>query len=123
MTQALDDNGDGQEDAGVFDAIALGVQEDIDGPLGSVYRVPFAVPLPSIIHSIAKVLTCEALFKRRQVPDNLNPWVKPASDARATIKRLVVGDEFLPGLTKTSPAPALISEPAKTTSTSGRLMN
>jgi phage gp36-like protein len=123
LVQALDDNGDGQPDAGVWDKVALIVQEAIDGAVGAVYRVPFAAPLPSIIQACARALACDTLYKRRGIADALNPWAKPAADARAALKRLADGDDFLPGLTRTSPAPVLISEPAKTTSASGRLMS
>jgi phage gp36-like protein len=122
MNQALDDNADGLPDTAVWDEVTKSVQEAIDGPLGAVYSVPFAAPLPSIILAIAKTLACAALYKRRGYADAVNPWAKDAAEARATIKRLAEGDDVIPDLARTVPAPVLISEPARTTTTSGRIL-
>jgi phage gp36-like protein len=124
LVQALDDNGDGQEDIGIWDTIASDIQKAIDGVLGAVYTVPFAVPLPDIVLEAAKVYACEALYRRRGFVDINNPWAKQASDMRARLKEIVESNnaDAIPGLTRTAPAPILISEPAKTTVTSGRIL-
>ena len=121
LTQALDDNGDGQADIGVWDCIALDVQKAIDGPLAAAYAVPFATPLPDILQEAAKVFACELLYQRRGYAANVNPWTKRADECRAQLKAIADGSP-LPGLTRTAPAPILISEDAKTTTTSGRIL-
>jgi phage gp36-like protein len=122
LVRAIDDNSDGQPDPGVWDSLELAARETIDGALCAVYRTPFAAPPPSIIAAIAKVLVCDMLFRRRGVPDASNPWAKHAAEARLTLRRLATGEDTINGVTRSAPAPILISEPARTFSESGRIL-
>jgi phage gp36-like protein len=85
LTQALDDNGDGQADPGVFDQVATDVGTDIDAYVGLRYQLPLGTPYPPVISSAAKVLACERLYKRRGTTDDKNPWSppRPARSARS----------------------------------------
>lgn len=85
LTEALDDNLDGQIDAGLFEAIQAQVGNEIDGFLGQRYALPLQV-VPAIISDAALVLACEAVYGRRVSPDQ-NPWT-----ARATVVRTKLGD-------------------------------
>lgn len=121
VIQALDDNGDGQPDPDVWAAVALAVQETIDDALGSAYRTPFASPAPIVVRESARILVCDLLYRRRGVADAANPWVKPVESVRARLRAIAQGGS-IPGLARTLPQPALISEPARTTTKSGRML-
>jgi hypothetical protein len=68
LTDALDDNGDGIEDAGLFDNIVAAASQEVDGYLAGLYNVPFADVAPAKVRAAAFAFTCEAIFQRRNVP-------------------------------------------------------
>jgi phage gp36-like protein len=46
---------------------------EIDRMVGNVYDVPF-VPVPPSVESMAIVITCYRLYRRRETPDELNKY-------------------------------------------------
>ena len=67
LNDALDDNGDGTEDAGLFDSIVAAASQEVDGYLAGLYNVPFTVP-PAKVKAAAFAFVCEAIYQRRNVP-------------------------------------------------------
>lgn len=67
LNDALDDDGDGTEDAGLFDNIVAAASLEVDGFLAGLYNVPFTVP-PAKVGAAAFAFTCEAIYQRRNVP-------------------------------------------------------
>jgi hypothetical protein len=67
LLDALDDNADGQEDAGVFDAVVASASEEVDGYLSGLYTVPFTEPFPPKVAQAALALACSLIYERRQV--------------------------------------------------------
>src|SRR4051812_25432138 len=78
IVQALDDDGDGAADVGIFASVADTVSRDIDGRLGQRYATPFPYPYPAVVTNAARVLAMEALYTRRGKTGDANPFAKQA---------------------------------------------
>lgn len=121
LTQALDDDGDGAADAGLFSQIVANAQTKIDGILGQRFTVPFENPIPAIVADACLNLVGDALYTRRSVPADKNPFAAAAKASLATLQKIAAGEiPLTPGLARAQPSAVLIAEPAKTTSRSGR---
>jgi len=111
ITQALDDNGDGAQDEGLWDLIASRIAEEIDGAIGRRYSLPLVEPYPEFVTSSAKTLACDKLYKRRGIEDMKNPWAKAAAAVRATLKDIMLGDEPLsPELNRKDPSASVVTQ-------------
>lgn len=120
LVEALDDDGDGSEDAGLWDKVEASVAETIDGILGQRFAVPFSAPVPAVVKMAARVLVLELLYFRRSITPN--PWEKRAQDIRAKLGRIADGDEPLtPGAERVNQSVSAITEAAKTTNGNGNL--
>ncbi|WP_414664900.1 phage protein Gp36 family protein [Horticoccus sp. 23ND18S-11] len=121
ITQALDDDGDGAADPGLFDQIVSNAQTEIDGILGQRFTVPFQNPIPAIVVDAATKFVAEKLYSRRGVDGDKNPWTKKATEIRALLKAIAKGDAPLtPTTARERPSASAITEPARTTSARGR---
>lgn len=121
VTQALDDDGDGVADPGLFDQIVANAQTEIDGILGQRFAVPFQNPIPAIVADAALKLVGYDLYFRRGTADDKNPFKKAADDIRAELKKIAEGAKPLtPDLQRKLPSASAITEPAKTTSKRGK---
>ena len=78
LLDALDDDGDGQEDAGRFDSIVATASQEVEGYLAGLYTVPFADPAPAKVRAAAFAFTCELIYNRREskIPDWLTVQLK-----------------------------------------------
>jgi phage gp36-like protein len=119
MLEALDDNNDGVEDAGLFDEVLGAAQTDVDGILGKRFAVPFANPIPAIVGDATLKLFAELLYTRRGFgsKEKPNPWAEKAEKARAALEKIAKGEEPLtPDLKRQKPSASVITAPAKTVS-------
>lgn len=124
LVQALDDDGDGNADPGVWESVVAAVSTEIDGNLGSRFATPFANPIPAVVADAALKLAAEALYLRRGFgsEEKPNPWAARAKEARARLAAIAAGDQPLtPDLGRQKPSASAITERAKATSKSGRL--
>lgn len=123
ILEALDDDNDGVEDAGVWATIHAAACEGVDGLLSGRFAVPFVEPIPALIRQAAKIFAAEIIYQRRGVPADENPWTSQAKALRARLTELGDSDApaptDFPGVAK--PAAVIIAEPAKTFSAAGRL--
>ena len=94
LADALDDDGDGLEDAGAFDNVVAAASQEIDGYLAGLFTTPFADPAPVKAQSAAFALVCEAIYQRRNVADDKNPYAKSAAWWREHLQK--VGNRELP---------------------------
>jgi phage gp36-like protein len=108
VLQALDDNRDGQIDADVQAAWETSVDGEIDGFLGQRYSVPFGSPAPSVVFSAALILRCEALYQRRGVAADANPFTNLAAAIRLKLDRIGRGVDPLTSDTPKAHAPGVI---------------
>lgn len=122
LLEALDDDNDGNEDAGLWDKIEASAAEAIDGVLGQRFTVPFSAPLPAIVKTAARVFILEKLYARRGTKTEDNPWTSQANKLRTKLDRIADGEEPLtPGAVKTNDSVTVMKEAAKTTSSSESL--
>lgn len=113
MIEALDDNGDGEQDSGLWEKVEAAIAQEIDGILGQRYAVPFA-PVPFAVALAAQALCADALFRRRGITDELNPWAKEAREVRARLQRMATGKEPLEATLAARNAPiSVISEDSR----------
>ncbi len=115
LLEALDDDGDGEEDEGLWDIVEASAAESIDGPLGQRFTVPFSAPVPAIVTKAARVFVLELLYFRRGITPN--PWENQAKELRAKLNLIAAGEEPLtPAIDRAKPSVSKITEAAKTTS-------
>lgn len=85
LINALDDNSDGAEDEGLFEAIVAAACTKVDALLSGRYTVPFPAPYPALAVDGAKTFFCYSIYQRKGCSDEDNPFKVEAS---ATEKRL-----------------------------------
>lgn len=122
LLEALDDDRDGVEDAGLYDAIAENASNEVDAYLASRVAVPMATPVPLAVQA-SRVFCLETLYQRRgysEDTDPPNPWSAQAKALRKRLERIASGEEPLERDTSGSPIEA-IYEPSRTTSSGGRM--
>lgn len=121
ITQALDDDGDGKEDEGLWDIISAAVDSDINAYLSGRYTTPFPDPAPDLVVSAAKVFTAEALYARRGFESDRNPYTSRANKLRSQLESIGNGEGSLGGVitspTATRPPIGIVTEPSRTTPT------
>jgi phage gp36-like protein len=114
LLQALDDNGDGLEDDGAWDQLVVDVESAINSRLEGNYAIPLADPLPAIVSEAAKILAAEAVYQRRGLSGDQNPWVKQADAMRKRLEEIGSGDKPLkPDTAPQGPAGVIITEPSR----------
>ena len=114
LLQALDDNNDGVEDDGIWDSVVRGVQDAIDGFLEANFTVPLEEPLPAIVREAAKILTAEAVYMRRGLSGDQNPWIKQADAMRTRLEAIGSGEKQLtPEQDPQGPQGIVIQEPSR----------
>jgi len=125
VVAALDDDGDGQADPAVWEAVEAEGARAIDSRLEARYPVPLAAPLPRAIAEMARVLVAEILFLRRGYQaDAQNPFASRAREARARLDRIGSGRESFPAdgpAPVTTSVPTIVSEPSRLTDSSVRI--
>ena len=99
------------------------VADDIHWRIEPRVKVPFFSEVPSSVKRSARIFALEAIFKRRKVSPKDNPYTAMANELRERLNKIGSGEMPLsPILEETSNDQAIvISEPAKTTSSFGKL--
>jgi phage gp36-like protein len=92
LLSALDDDGDGTEDSGLFDALAASV----DALVASHADLASQLGLPSLpatfLRYCARIFMCALLLRRRGVVDEMNPFATPEKEIRARLERIESGE-------------------------------
>lgn len=124
LLDALDDNRDGVEDPGIYDAVAENACTAVDAFLGSRWPVPFpAGSVPPLARQAALVFALEELYQRRGWSENTsppNPWSAQANALRTRLGRISAGEEPLRPDGDGVPV-GTVTEPSRTTSKAGRM--
>lgn len=123
LLEALDDDRDGVEDAGLYDQIAANASEAVDAYIGARYPTPWSGTVPALLSRASRVFCLETLYTRRgysEDTDPPNPWHGLAEGLRARLGRIADGTEPLI-VDESGPSIDVVSEPARTTSSSGKL--
>jgi phage gp36-like protein len=92
LNDALDDDRDGQADPGILTQIITNASREIDGLLAGRYATPFDDPAPATVQQAAFIFTCEAIYNRREVTNEKNPYTKRATDIRDILKKIASGE-------------------------------
>ena len=86
LTDALDDDQDGKLDDGLLDRIIAAASLAVDGFLAGRYLTPLT-PVPKLAQEATLIFVCEKIYeRRRQGPDETNPFSKRANDFRQELK-------------------------------------
>jgi phage gp36-like protein len=113
LADAADDDRDGDADEGTLAAVIAAVDTRIDGLLGGRYSVPFTSPVPAVVAEASLVFALAALYRRRGVADEANPWAEREAQAEKRLERIGRGEEMLTFEAKPArPAGTLISAPS-----------
>ena len=121
LTEGLDDDSSGSADSGLFDLLVEQAENDVNSVLGQRYSAPFSSPVPPIAKRAARLFVCEAIYHRRGLHGDQNPWEKQAEKIRTKLDRIARGDEPLePDIQREKPSASIITEDAKTHSAAGR---
>lgn len=91
LTDALDDNRDGQEDEGLFERLAASVDTRI---LGFVERIRIRQNPPPVtwLRDAGTALMCALLFRRRGAAEEQNPFKKREDDVIDALMRMASGE-------------------------------
>lgn len=95
LTDALDDAGAGTLDAGLLQRLMDQASSAVDGFLQGRYVTPLS-PVPAIAVEASLVFTMEKIYeRRRQGPDEQNPYRDRANQMRNRLKRIADREESL----------------------------
>ena len=114
LNDALDDDGDGQVDAGLLERLIGVASNAVDGFLQGRYVTPLN-PVPAIAVEAALVFTVEKIYNRRkQGPNEKNPYEERANAMRKRLKDIADRKESLDAQERAAFRPgAVISEETK----------
>lgn len=111
LTDALDDDRDGNADSGLLDAVIDTASTAVDAFLSGLYSVPFTTP-PAVVQEAALIFSCEAIYARRLQADQKNPFTARANYWRERLQKIGNGDLPLDAATDQTNTPgAVVSEP------------
>lgn len=119
LTEGLDDAASGAAEA--WEAVLDDAEHTVNAILGLRYTVPFTAPYPPIVVDAARTFACDAVYRRRGVPDEQNPYAALAAESRRTLRAIAEGKlPLAPEISRARPSGTLVSEPAGTHDSRGR---
>ena len=94
LLRALDDNGDGAEDTGLFDNLSDSADDQVNGMISTRYALPLdpTIPIPDIITQSALYFLLESIYQRNGIAAGGNPWSQQAMQFREQLKRIGRGE-------------------------------
>ena len=123
LLDALDDNGDAVEDAGLYVQLATNASEAVDAFLAGRITTPITGTPPALAVVASRLFCLESLYSRRGFSKDSkppNPWHGQAEDMRTRLGRIASGEEPLV-VDVSGPSVDTITEPSRTTSARGRM--
>jgi phage gp36-like protein len=92
LVAMLDDDRDGGEDTGLYTALADRAEGRVNAILARRYDVPFAVgSVPLVVTEAAICSLCAALYRRRGVKDEENPFAEREKTAMSHLRECAAG--------------------------------
>lgn len=89
LNDALDDDGDGTEDAGLLDQLIANASQAVNAPLSGIYNTPFPDPAPPAVCEAALIFTLEGIYGRRPTgAEGKNPWTSQANAWRKELEQM-----------------------------------
>lgn len=93
LISLTDDNSTGNIDPVVLSDVITSTQMEIDGTLAPIYSVPFSgAYTPPFVVACNTIFACEALYDRRLVPDEKNPFKARADFFRKSLTKIGNGE-------------------------------
>ena len=94
LISLTDDTQTGQVNTTILAQVIANASGEIDRMIGNRYQIPFSIVPPSV-NSMAIVISCYRLYRRRLVPDEQNRFFPDYQGIRDFLKRVKKGDEQL----------------------------
>ena len=117
ITEALDDDRDGEIDEEVWVQVAEDAADQVDARLGKRYAVPFDPEnLEAIVSDASKLFILETLYLRRGYgTEENNPFLKAANTMRNELRDIGNGKgQLTPEAVKPKKSVAVFTEPSRT---------
>lgn len=95
LANGLNDANSGVADPALFASIYAAAELEIHGFLEARFPVPFTTNVPSLVKNAALVFCAEAVFARRGISTDNNPFAKRASALRARLESIQKGTDRL----------------------------
>lgn len=115
IIEALDDDNDTNEDAGLWELVVDEACGAVDAYLSRRFTTPLTGSIPRIVTEAAKIFAGEILYNRRGVRGSENPFTRRAESMRDLLEKIASGEVGLgPGQSNARPPISIISERAGT---------
>ena len=118
---ALDDDGSGLPDPGVWDGISAAVDTEIDGRLKD-HAASMAATAGAMLKAAATALALYIAYKRRGVANDANPWTDDAKRWQDRLDAIGKGEEQVSDKGADPASADVVGEASKLYATSGQLM-
>lgn len=92
LLQALDDDGDGKEDAGLFTSLSAAVEALVSSHADMVAQLGLPTLPATFLRYCARVFMCALLIRRRGAVDEMNPFATPEKEIRTRLERIESGE-------------------------------
>jgi len=106
----------------IWREVLKGAQTQVNALLAPRYPTPFVNPIPDLVTLATTVFVCEVVYRRRDTPDDKNPWFNTAEDIRKQLKAIAADPDKdglgieTPPATKTvaaTTAPSKLGKPTR----------
>lgn len=91
LSSALTDGKSGGEIEGLFDRIQAAADLEVDAILGSAFPLPLAAPLPPLVRRAAAIFCLRAIYSRKGIGKDENPWSEAADQIRELLEGAASG--------------------------------
>lgn len=92
LLQALDDDGDGTEDAGLFNSLSASVDALVSSHADMVSQLGLPTLPATFLRYCARIFMCALLIRRRGAVDEMNPFATPEKEIRSRLERIESGE-------------------------------
>lgn len=91
LIEALDDDGDGEEDPGLFESLAAQAVKEVQGR-AELVALAHPAPPAAFLERAAVACLCAMLFRRRGVGGEQNPFAEREKAAFGMLDKLAAGE-------------------------------
>lgn len=88
IEEACDQDGNGEEDDGVFAALLALIETEVDALVYTDANPDGDGATAALLTSAARALLCDALYRRRGTVEKENPYLVRAQEARERLRRI-----------------------------------
>jgi len=92
LANALDDAAAGSIDDALWAKVYAGVESDVHAYLEARFSTPFTGTIPATIVSACRLFAAEAIFARRGIGPDANPFTRRADEMRRRLEKIGSGE-------------------------------